>query len=112
MKNSYTSKWILQRVTALFLIPLTLWFIYQCISFQDFNFEEMKIFFQFYPNSFLFLSMMIVMLIHGKLGCDNIIKDYISSLYLQKTFINLINLITIIITLFVIAAIFKLSIIQ
>ena len=109
MKNSYTSKWILQRITALFLIPLTLWFIYQCISFQDFNFEEMKIFFQFYPNSFLFLSMMVAMLIHGKLGCDTIIKDYISSLYLQKTFINLINLITIIITLFIIAAIFKLS---
>ena len=112
MKNSYASKWILQRITALFLIPLTFWFIYQCISFQDFQFEEMKLFFQSYLNSFLFLSMMIVMLIHAKLGCETVVQDYISSLYLQKTFKGLINFITVITLLLVIAAIFKLSIIQ
>ena len=111
MKNSYASKWILQRITALFLIPLTFWFIYQCISFQDFQFEEMKLFFQSYLNSFLFLSMMIVMLIHAKLGCETVVQDYISSLYLQKTFKGLINFITVITLLLVIAAIFKLSII-
>ena len=112
MQNSYASKWILQRITALFLIPLTFWFIYQCISFQDFQFEEMKLFFQSYLNSFLFLSMMIVMLIHAKLGCETVVQDYISSLYLQKTFKGLINFITVITLLLVIAAIFKLSIIQ
>ena len=112
MKNSYASKWILQRITALFLIPFTFWFIYQCISFQNFQFEEMKLFFQSYLNSFLFLSMMIVMLIHAKLGCETIVQDYISSLYLQKTFKGLINFITVITLLLVIAAIFKLSIIQ
>ena len=112
MKNSYASKWILQRITALLLIPLTFWFVYQCISFQDFHFEEMKLFFQSYLNSFLFLSMMIAMLIHAKLGCETVVQDYISSLYLQKTFKGLINFITVITLLLVIAAIFKLSIIQ
>ena len=111
MKNSYTSKWILQRITALFLIPLTFWFVYQCISFQDFHFEEMKLFFQSYLNSFLFLMMMITMLIHGKLGCETIIQDYFSSLYLQKIFKGLINFITLITFFLVIAAIFKLNII-
>ena len=112
MKNSYASKWILQRITAILLIPLTFWFIYHCISFQYLQFEEMKLFFQSYLNSFLFLSMMIVMLIHAKLGCETIVQDYISSLYLQKTFKGLINFITVITLLLVIAAIFKLSIIQ
>ena len=112
MKSSYTSKWILQRITALFLIPLTFWFIYQCISFQDFQFEEMKLFFQSYLNSFLFLMMVIAMLIHGKLGCETIIQDYVSSLYLQKIFKGLINFITLIAFFLVIVAIFKLSIIQ
>ncbi|SVE23996.1 uncharacterized protein METZ01_LOCUS476850, partial [marine metagenome] len=111
MKNSYASKWILQRITALFLIPLTFWFIYQCISFQDFQFEEMKLFFQSYLNSFLFLMMMISMLIHGKLGCETIIQDYISSLYLQKIFKGLINFITLITFFLVTVAIFKLNII-
>ena len=112
MKNSYVSKWILQRITALFLIPLTFWFIYHCISFQYLQFEEMKLFFQSYLNSFLFLIMMIAMLIHGKLGCETIIQDYVSSFYLQKIFKALINFITLIAFFLVIMAIFKLSIIQ
>ena len=112
MKNSYASKWILQRITALFLIPLTFWFIYHCISFQYSQFEEMKLFFQSYLNSFLFLMMMIAMLIHGKLGCETIIQDYVSSLYLQKIFNSLINFITLITFFLVTVAIFKLNIIQ
>ena len=112
MKNSYAFKWILQRITALFLIPLTFWFIYYCISFQYLQFEEMKLFFQSYLNSFLFLIMMITMLIHGKLGCETIVQDYVSSLYMQKIFRGIINLITLITFFLVIVAIFKLSIIQ
>ena len=112
MKNSYAFKWILQRITALFLIPLTFWFIYYCISFQYLQFEEMKLFFQSYLNSFLFLIMMIAMLIHGKLGCETIVQDYVSSLYMQKIFRGVINLITLFTFFLVIMAIFKLSIIQ
>tara|TARA_B110000014_G_C19840537_1_gene435730 strand:+ start:227 stop:565 length:339 start_codon:yes stop_codon:yes gene_type:complete len=112
MKNSYASKWILQRITAILLIPLTFWFIYHCISFQYLHFEEMKLFFQSYLNSFLFFIMIITMLIHGKLGCDTIVQDYVSSLYWQKYFKIIINFITLITFSIVIIAIFKLSLIQ
>ena len=110
MKNSYSLKWVLQRITALFLIPLTFWFIFNCISFQYFQYEELQRFFQSYLNSFLFLAMMIAILIHSKLGCETIIQDYVSSLYLQKTFKSIINFITVITFFLVIGAIFKLSI--
>ena len=112
MKNSYASKWILQRITALFLIPLTFWFIYHCISFQYSRFEEMKLFFQSYLNSFLFFMMVIAMLIHGKLGCETIIQDYVSSLYLQKIFKGLINFVTLMTFFLITVAIFKLNIIR
>ena len=112
MKNRYAPKWILQRITALFLIPLTFWFIYHCISFQYLQFEEMKLFFQSYLNSFLFFIMIITMLIHGKLGCETIVQDYVASLYLQKYFKVIINFITLITFFIVIIAIFKLSLIQ
>ena len=112
MKNSYASKWILQRITGLFLIPLTFWFIYSCVSFQYFQFEEMELFFQSFLNSFLFFIMMITMLIHGKLGCETIIQDYVLSLYLQKIFKGLINFITLMTFFLVTVAIFKLIIIQ
>ena len=112
MKNNYTSKWVLQRVTAILLIPLTIWFVYQCVSFQDFQFQQMEFFFESYVNSFLFLSMMIAMVIHAKLGCETIVIDYVGSLNLQKLLKRLINIITILTLFLVVVAIFKLNIMQ
>ncbi len=76
MKN-YTYKWILQRLTALFLIPYSFWFIYHCLSFTSMKYNELILFFNSGLNSFLFLSMMFIILIHTKIGCENIIEDYI-----------------------------------
>ena len=78
MKN-YSIKWIAQRITALLLVPLFFWFIYHCISFQNFSYVEIVNFFSSFINSFLFLVLMITMLIHSQLGCETIIEDYISS---------------------------------
>mgnify|MGYP006185146423 FL=1 len=112
MKNNYTSKWVLQRITAILLIPLTIWFVYQCVSFQDFQFQQMESFFESYFNSFLFLSMMIAMVIHAKLGCETIVIDYVNSLNLQKILKSLINITTILTLFLVVGAIFKLNIMQ
>jgi len=77
--KKYSTKWIAQRVTALWLVPLFFWFIYHCISFQNLSYEEIFNFFSSFINSFLFLVLMITMLIHSQLGCETIIEDYISS---------------------------------
>ena len=77
--KKYSTKWITQRITAIVLIPLCFWFIYNCISFQNLSYEEIVNFFSSFINSFLFLVLMITMLIHSQLGCETIIEDYISS---------------------------------
>ena len=77
--NSYSSKWIIQRITAVLLIPLTIWFIYNCVLFSKSNYNDLILFFSSYINSLLFLIMMIVMLIHAKYGCETIIEDYVVS---------------------------------
>ena len=110
MKNNYALKWILQRITAILLIPLTFWFIYCCISFQNFKYKELELFFTSYLNSFLFLVMMLAMLIHAKLGCETIIQDYVSSINLRTYFKAIINFITLISLFLVILAIIKMSI--
>ena len=78
MKN-YTNKWILQRLTAFFLIPYSFWFVYHCLSFTSMQYNELILFFNSSLNSFLFLSMMFIVLIHTKIGCENIIEDYIKN---------------------------------
>ena len=92
---SYSTKWVIQRVTATLLIPLTFWFVYNCILFSKFQYVDFVIFFDSYLNSFLFLIMMISMLIHSKLGCETIIEDYFFSKKIKKLIFLLINLIII-----------------
>jgi len=98
--SSYSSKWIIQRVTALLLIPLTFWFVYNCILFTKIEYIELINFFNSYLNSFLFLIMMSSMLIHAKLGCEAIIDDYISS-SLQKKITKSIISITFYLAIFI-----------
>lgn len=111
MNKKYVLKWIIQRVTAFFLIPLSFWFIYQCVSFQNYSFYELQQFFQSYFNSFLFTVMMIAMLVHAKLGCETIIQDYVKTSYLKKIFKRFINFITFFSLLLVFIAIIRLNII-
>ena len=94
MKEKYSYKWILQRATAFILIPLTFWFIYHFISFQNSQYFEIKLFFKSTFNSFLFLIMMISILIHSKIGCDTVVQDYISRNLLKNFFMIIINTIS------------------
>ena len=112
MKNNYISKWMLQRVTAIILIPLSFWFIYNCISFQKLQYFELQLFFKSYLNSSLFIVMMTSMIFHAKLGCETIIQDYIVTFFYKKFLKIMINLISLFSLFSVILAIFKLSIYQ
>jgi len=83
MKN-YVTKWILQRVTAVILIPLTFWFIYQCVLMSSYEYEEIRAFFFSKLNASLYFILIIVMLYHAKLGNHTIVEDYITSRSLKK----------------------------
>lgn len=110
MNDGYAFKWVIQRVSAIFLIPLSFWFVYQCISFQNLNYFELQLFFKSYLNSFLFLLMMIAMLVHAKLGCETIVQDYISNPPYRKATKIFINFITVLSLSLSICAIIKLHI--
>ncbi len=105
--NSYSSKWIVQRITAILLIPLTFWFIFHCISFQNLSYAEIVFFFHSYFNSFLFLVLMVSMLIHAKLGCETIVEDYVPSNNLRISTIRAIKLITYVTVLISVISVFS-----
>ena len=91
MKN-YSRKWLIQRITATLLLPLTFWFIYSTISLSKMDYTEITIFFKSYINLVLFYTMMITMLLHSKLGLQTIIDDYVTSKKGSKTINLIINI--------------------
>ena len=100
MKN-YATKWILQRVTAVILIPLTFWFVYQCVLISSYEYDEIRAFFFSKVNSSLYFILVIAMLYHAKLGNETIIEDYVTSHRLKKitkSFISALSYIIMIIT--------------
>ena len=82
--KSYAYKWIMQRLTAVILIPLTFWFIYQCIVLSNYEYDEIKTFFLSKLNASLFFILIIAMLYHAKLGNETIVEDYVTSVNLKK----------------------------
>ena len=83
MKN-YASKWIMQRLTALILIPLTFWFVYQCVILSSYEYDQIRAFFFSKTNTSLFFILIMSLLYHSKLGNDTIVEDYITSNNLKK----------------------------
>ena len=91
--SNYSFKWIVQRITAVLLIPLTFWFVYNCILFSRIGYNELIVFFNSYINCTLFLIMMVSMLIHAQYGCETIIEDYVLTSSLKKNTIFIIRLV-------------------
>ena len=110
MKN-YARKWLIQRITATLLIPLSFWFIYHCLSFASMNYDQLFLFFKSIINSLMFLIMMILMLIHAKLGCETIVEDYVTSKSLKDMSTLLINLIVYLSMIIIILAILRIVLI-
>ena len=77
MKTS--RKWIMQRVSALIVAPLIVWFLLSLISLSTADYNSVV---NFFSNP-LFLSLTIILLIagffHAKIGLSEIFEDYIQN---------------------------------
>ena len=99
--SNYSFKWIVQRITATLLVPLTFWFVYNCILFSKISYNELIVFFSSYLNSTIFLIMIVSMLIHTILGSETIIEDYFSSSKLKNIIMFAIRL-TFVVSIFIV----------
>ena len=87
--NEGTSHWLMQRVSSVLLIPLTVMFVYIFVNNFDLGYEQNLLIYKepFYAFcTFLFLS---ITLWHFKQGAQVVIEDYVHSIgmfqFLMKT---------------------------
>lgn len=77
--------WTAQRLTALALAPLSLWFIYSLVSVTGMDHARVTLWLQDTLNAVLMLLFIIAMYYHASLGVQVVIEDYVESKW-QKIF--------------------------
>jgi succinate dehydrogenase / fumarate reductase, membrane anchor subunit len=74
-----TAHWWAQRVTAVALVPLTLWFVFSLLTLPDFEYETVRTWLSVPITGFLALLLVGVLSYHSYLGTIVIIEDYVTS---------------------------------
>ena len=69
--------WWAQRISAVALVPLTLWVIYAMVSLSGASFEDVTIWLRDPLNAALMIAWVVAMLHHAQLGLQVVIEDYI-----------------------------------
>jgi succinate dehydrogenase / fumarate reductase membrane anchor subunit len=85
-----TNHWWLQRLTAIALVPLTMWLVASVIALSGFGHEAFVVWFGRPINATLMILFLGVAFHHAQLGMQVVIEDYVHS-EKNKIFLLLIN---------------------
>jgi succinate dehydrogenase / fumarate reductase membrane anchor subunit len=72
-----TGHWWAQRVSAVALIPLTLWFLFSLLALPDLNYETVKTWLSVPISGFLAVLLVAVLTYHSYLGTIVVVEDYV-----------------------------------
>ena len=75
--HSGAEHWWSERVTAIALVPLSLWFVYSAIGLTGADLAEFKAWIGLYGNPVLLILFIFCMFHHGHLGVQVVIEDYV-----------------------------------
>jgi len=71
--------WWWQRLTAIALVPLTLWFVWSAICLAGADYGAAREFFASPWRATLMIIFLGALLFHGQLGLQTVIEDYVHS---------------------------------
>ena len=85
------SHWWWQRVTAIALIPLSLWFVASIVCLVGADYAEVVAWLGSPLNSTIILLFVLTALYHGQTGLQVVIEDYIHSKWLNLSLLLLMK---------------------
>lgn len=71
--------WWMQRLTAVALVPLSLWFVYSMVALTGAEHASVVNWFARSRNAVLMILLVIATFHHGQLGVQVVIEDYVHS---------------------------------
>ena len=82
-----TGHWWSQRVTAVALVPLTLWFLFSLLMLPNLGYATVRTWLSFPMSAFLAALLVAVLTYHSYLGTTVVIEDYMHSKGLKLLFL-------------------------
>lgn len=77
--RSGSGHWWLQRVTAIALVPLTLWFLFSLLLLPDLGYLTVRAWLSTPFSGFLAVLLIAVLAYHADLGTRVVVEDYVHS---------------------------------
>lgn len=74
-----TTHWWAQRVSAVALIPLTLWFVFSLLTLPAFDYDTVRTWLSVPVSGFLAVLLVAVLAYHSYLGTIVIVEDYVTA---------------------------------
>jgi len=104
-----THHWLWQRLTAVALIPLSLWFIVALVCRIGADYNEVIAWMQSPIVSLLLILFVIMLFHHAQLGVQVVIEDYVHGKWQKLTSLLLLKFVAVVAALASIIAVLKVS---
>lgn len=103
------SHWWWQRVTAVALVPLVLWFVYSILCLMGSGYAEATAWLSSPINATLMLVFVLAMLFHAQTGLQVVIEDYIHVKWLNLTLLLLVKFLAVILAVLATISVLKVA---
>lgn len=103
------SHWWAQRVTAVALIPLVLWFAFSMACMWGASYADALIWLANPLHAIPMLLLMVAMIYHAQLGLQVVIEDYVSNELAKVTTLLIVKFINIVLAVAAVFAILKVA---
>lgn len=85
------SHWWWQRVTAIALVPLCLWFVYSILCLMNGGYDVATAWLSSPINATLMLVFVLAMLFHAQTGLQVVIEDYVHTKWMNLTLLLIVK---------------------
>ncbi len=85
------SHWWWQRVTAIALVPLCLWFVYSILCLMNGGYDVATAWLSSPLNATLMLVFVLAMLFHAQTGLQVVIEDYVHTKWMNLTLLLIVK---------------------
>ena len=99
--------WIQQRLTAVALVPLSIWFIVSVISLAGSHYEQFQSWLAVPGNTALMLLLLFALFHHAQLGVQVVIEDYIHGRGAKLAAIVLVKMTSLLLGVFAAVAVLR-----